>query len=200
MLTTALRAALTIVCLGLGSLPGSSQAAPADVAEQGATLRSTAAASSNPFAGTRRLILAPVRSEGALGIDREWNAVYSEAFDRRSMFVLTEVGEGRYWIRTAELAPDGEPLCLRLGRGEVSATSCDASKAAQRFSFHAGGGTPAHPRYTIRAGGRHLVQRPSGSFTAKRTSAGDATPFVLLDRGRAQLPDPDRAAGAVSVS
>ncbi len=183
-LTARLRSTATLVLAVATATVGTITAtAPADAARPGV------------FDGDRRVILAPTGSEGALGVDRRERAVYSERFDERSMFVLTHVRGRRYWLRTAEITSGGEPLCLALRGHRVVVDACDAGAASQLFRIRQVGESGRHATYTLHTRAhRYLVQKPSGAFAAAPIIEGTPdidTPFVLLDRGRAEVPSLD---------
>ncbi|GAA1924757.1 hypothetical protein [Nocardioides hwasunensis] len=84
----------------------------------------------------------------------------------------------RFLVKTAKIRRGGEPLCLQLGKRRVSVAACDADKRHQQFSFR-----------TTR--NRYLVQNDLGGFEAAAIGEGTPdidTPFLVLDKGRANLP------------
>lgn len=179
-ISTATRLLTTVVALGATALTVVS--AP-----------SAQAADRDPFSGERRITLAPEGHEFALTIGRDGRATSTDRFGRRSQFVATPLGRGRYWLQTAHLRRGGEPLCLQLNRRTILAEACDAGAQHQRFRFDdAGENASGNPTYLLRTGARrHLVVDEDGAFVPARVGEGTAdveTPFVLVDRGRAQLP------------
>lgn len=164
------RAAL---CVSVASVASATSALAAPHA--GAT---SAATAPSPFSGTRNVVLLPVASEG-----------------KRHQFVLVRSGE-RYLIKTASIRRGGEPLCLTLGSDAVEVTACDASEQHQIFSFRPGPPSNDKPTWTIRTTRhRYLVQNDLGAFESVGIGEGTDdidTPFLLGDKGPANLPVLDR--------
>ena len=150
-----------------------------------------AATAPDVFSGERNVVLAPVASEGILGLDRDLRAEYAERQGRRNQFVLVPSG-GRYLVKTASATRGGEPQCLRLGGSDVRAVACDASRKHQLFSFRPATPSNDEPTWTIRTGRhRYLVQNDLGGFESAQIGEGTEdidTPFLLLDKGEASLP------------
>ena len=149
----------------------------------------------DPFSGTRKVVLLPVASEGILGIDRDLQATYVEAQGKRHQFVLVPSAK-RYLIKTASIRRGGEPLCLELGSSSVEVTACDASERHQLFSFRPATPSNDKPTWTIRTSKhRYLLQNDLGAFESAWIGEGTDdidTPFLLGDKGRANLPVLDR--------
>lgn len=179
-ISTATRILTTAVALGATAL--TVVAAP-----------SAQAADRDPFSGERRIALAPEGHEFALTIGKDGRATSTDHGGKRAQFVATPLGRGRYWLQTAHLRSGGEPLCLQLHRKAVAAEACDAGARHQRFRFDdAGANASGNPTYLLRTGAtRHLVVDEDGAFVPAQVGEGTAdveTPFVLVDRGRAELP------------
>jgi hypothetical protein len=183
---THLRAALTVTAASIAAAASPLAAPHASAAT---------APTPNPFLGTRNVVLLPVASEGILGIDRDLQATYVEEQGKRHQFVLVNSGK-RYLIKTAFIRRGGEPLCMKLGSNEVEVTACDASNRHQLFSFRPGTPSNGKPTWTIRTTKhRYLVQDDLGSFESAWIGEGTDdidTPFLLGDKGLANLPVLDR--------
>ncbi|RYB93083.1 hypothetical protein EUA93_01165 [Nocardioides oleivorans] len=139
-------------------------------------------------------MLAPKNSEGILGVDRDLRATYAEGQGPRNQFVLVPTGD-RFLVRTATLRSGGEPLCLQLGKRAVVVTACDAGRRHQQFSFRSASPSNGKPTWTIRTTrNRYLVQNDLGGFEPAVIGEGTPdidTPFLLVDKGVASLPDLD---------
>ncbi|MEI5674874.1 MULTISPECIES: hypothetical protein [unclassified Nocardioides] len=151
------------------------------------------AAAPDPFSGERKITLSPEGQEFALSVDRRGQVSSTERWGRRTTFVATRVRGQRFWLQTAQVRRGGKPLCLALTRKRVRATACDAANRNQLFAFRdAGRSSGGDPTYLLRVrAARYLVVSDEGAFAPARISEGTPdidTPFLLVDRGRAQLP------------
>jgi hypothetical protein len=161
-----------------------------------------ASRTSNVFAGDRQVYLLPVNSEATVAVGASGQAVLSEDFGNRALFVLTPVAGDRYWIRTAKLRVGGEAYCLGVQGKNVRTVACDASAQSQLFRFRKTGTAEGKSTYTIRTGAdTYLVQDPEGTLNPGGTGVvairiGEGTPdidtpFLLPDRGKASMPAVD---------
>lgn len=182
-IATLVLAGAALVGAAVGAMSTSASAVP--------SAARAAAAAADPFSGERNVVLAPVNSEGVLGLDRSMQATYAERQGRRNQFVLVAT-DGGYLIKTASLTLGGEPWCLRLRGADVGVTSCDAGKKNQVFSFRPATPSDGESTWTIRTTrNRYLVQNDAGGFDA--AVIGEGTPaidtaFLLVDKGESSLP------------
>ena len=187
------------------SAPPSS--APPSSRPPSSTPSSPATTAGSVFSGTRQVYLLPVGSESTVGVEESGRLGLSDAFDDRDRFVLTPLGDDKYWIRTATLRVGGEASCVAVqdadgGPGPVVTTACDAAAKNQRFLFRKTGTAEGKPTYTIRTESDiYLVQDPQGQLSPNGTGVvatyiGEGTPdidtpFLLPDQGKASLPKLD---------
>ncbi|BCJ53377.1 hypothetical protein Asp14428_48520 [Actinoplanes sp. NBRC 14428] len=158
--------------------------------------KATKKAAGDVFSGTREVWVLPVNSEGTLGVSSSRKVELSDAFDDRTLFVLTKVQGERYWIRTARVRAGGEALCLQVEKdSRVTAAACDAAKSTQLFLFRNTGTSNGKLKYTIRTNNNvYIIVTPEGGVRAVPIGEGTPdidTPFLLPDRGEAHLPDLD---------
>jgi hypothetical protein len=156
------------------------------------------------FGGTREVLILPVGDESALAVGDAGGVVLSDDFGDAALFVISPItpGGSRYWIRTGRLRAGGEASCLAVQPNgtkpaKVVTAACDASAAAQLFTFaDAGTNGEGTKTYTIRNGSRRYfvlnlrgeIDPAGGGLVAQERSAPPDTTFLLVDRGPARLP------------
>jgi hypothetical protein len=150
------------------------------------------------------MFILPVGNESTLAVGDSGRVGLSDDFGDPALFVITPITPGgtTYWIRTGRLRVGGEASCLAVQPNgskpaRVGTVACDASDAAQLFTFRdAGDNDEGKPTYTIRNGSRRyfvvdllgeLDPGGGGLVAQDRSSPPDST-FLLVDQGAAQLP------------
>lgn len=137
----------------------------------------------------------PPATEGTLGVSAARKVELSDAFDDKTLFVLTPLGGDKYWIQTAKLRIGGEAYCLAVKGTTVQAVGCDAGAGNQQFRFRKTGETDGKPEYTIRTGtDTYIIVTDQGGVEAAQIGEGTPdidTPFLLPDKGKATLPSLD---------